>query len=215
MIEIIKLESNLPVSVIVPLQEKRKKFFYEFVLPLIMANNPSEIIINDNEGGAAKKRNEGFMSSSCPFVFPCDDDILLPKEYLRTLHDSIRYDLNVGYAYTGYSAIVMHTATHPMKSNYHMPTKDFDGDELKRGNYISSMSLMKRQVYPSFDETLPQHDDHEMYLRLLESGIIGKACHGIEFMAFFMDEGISSINNTFSLPQKESRKPGRIGTHRK
>lgn len=210
MIEIIKLENGLPISVIVPLQEKRKIFFHRFALPLIIANNPSEIIINDNDGNAAKKRNEGFTASSCPFVFPCDDDILLPKGYLGALHDSIKDDSEAGYAYTGYSAIVMHTATHPMKSNYHIPTKDFDGNALKGGNYISSMSLMKREIYPSFDETLPQFDDHEMYLRLLAAGVVGKGCRTTEFMAFFMDEGITSVNNSFSLGSRHRGRNRRI-----
>lgn len=202
MIEVIKINGGIPVSVIVPLQEKRKEFFYSFVLPMLMANNPYEIIINDNDGNAAKKRNEGFQSSSCPFVFPCDDDIVLPKNYLQKLYDSIKEDSTVGYVYTGYTAIVLYPKTHPNKENYKAPTQDFNGDDLRQGNYISSMSLMKREIYPSFDESLPQYDDYDMYLRLLDKGVFGKACHGIEFLAFYIDEGITSVNNKFDLPKK-------------
>lgn len=205
MIKIIKNPDGLPISVIVPLQEKRLNFFYEFALPLIEANNPSEIIINLNEGNAAKKRNEGFRISSSPYVFCCDDDILLPKTYLNGLYEALRDDNGAGYAYTGYVGIVLHPATHPIKSNYRIGTKDFDAELLKNQNYISSMSLMKRGVFPMFDETLPQHDDYNMYLKLLSQGVKGKAVHSSEFLAFYIDEGITSVNNKFTQSDMKAK----------
>ena len=75
----------LPISVIVPLSKNRTDFFYRFVLPLIEANNPAEIIINDNDEGAPKKRNDGFDKSTQQYLFFCDDDLLLPSDHLEKL----------------------------------------------------------------------------------------------------------------------------------
>ena len=77
-IKVDRVDEGLPISVIVPLSKNRRSFFENFVLPLIEANNPVEIIVNDDEGRAPKKRNDGFKKSTQPFLFFCDDDILLP-----------------------------------------------------------------------------------------------------------------------------------------
>ena len=69
MIKIDKIDDGLPISVIVPLSEKREKFFYEYVYPLIEINNPNEIIINKYKGFAPRKRNMGFDKSTQPYVF--------------------------------------------------------------------------------------------------------------------------------------------------
>ena len=136
MIKIDKIDDGLPISVIVPLSEKREKFFYEYVYPLIEINNPNEIIINKYKG------------------FFCDDDILLPNNYLLKLFNTLTKSINVGYVYTGYNGIVLHPETHPMKGNFEIKSNDFNVNLLKKVNYISTMSLMKREVFPRFDENL-------------------------------------------------------------
>ncbi|NJO61966.1 MAG: hypothetical protein HC836_28105 [Richelia sp. RM2_1_2] len=61
MIKIDEVEDGLPISVIVPLSKKRQEFFNEMVLPLLEANEPIEIIINDNDGSAPKKKKRRFL----------------------------------------------------------------------------------------------------------------------------------------------------------
>lgn len=198
MIDIINIENGLPISVIVPLQEKRKYFFFQFVLPLIKANNPSEIIINSNEGGAAKKRNEGFEKSKNPFVLFSDDDILYPRDYMCTLYEKIKDDDSVGYAYTGYTGIVDNSEIHGVNSNFDIKTTEFDPELLKKGNYISTMALIKRSVFPYFDETIPRFIDYDLFLHMLSLGVVGREVYGTKFYAFFLDKGITSINNEYS-----------------
>lgn len=193
--ETITLKYGIPVSVIVPLQEKRKEFFYQFVLPLLKANQPAEIIIHDGEGNAAKKRNEGFAKSTNPLVCFCDDDKLLGKDYLKTLYSTL-YDFKFksDFVYTGYTGIVMHES-HPCKTNYKIETKDFNMNDLKISNYIDTTSLIRRGAFPGFDETLEQHEDWDLYLRMATNGAKGVAVHGLQFFSFYIDEGISSKNN--------------------
>lgn len=203
MIDVIKYDDGLPVSIIVPLSDKRKKFFYEFVFPLLEANLVKEIIINDNFGSAPKKRNEGFKKSNEEYVFFCDDDILLPSNYISKLYNFLikrrSVNNNIGYTYTGYRGIVLNPETHPMKTNFEIQSIPFSGERLKMGNFISTMSLVCKNCLPQdgpFDESLKRLQDWNLWLTMLENG-----CEGVlypedsKFMAFYLDEGITSNSN--------------------
>ena len=108
MIEIDKIEDGLPVSVIVPLSEKRRDFFYNMVYPLLQASNVNEIIINTDLGNAPKKRNDGFDKSTQPYIFFCDDDILIPTNYIENLYNVLSKSPELAFTYTGYQGIVVH-----------------------------------------------------------------------------------------------------------
>jgi len=205
MIEIDKLyedfDDTLPVSFIVPLSPKRRHFFENFVRPLLEANRPAEIIVNDNPGGAPKKRNEGFQKSTQPFVFFCDDDILLPKDTLKNLLELLEKNPNKGYAYSGYHGIVMYPHTHPMRGNFKIQSTPFSAQRLRQGNFISTMSLVRRDCLPDqqkpFDETLKRLQDWDLWLTMLKNGHEGVMLPGDENMyhAYYLDEGITSNGN--------------------
>ena len=195
-IKIDKIEDGLPISVIVPLSHQRKDFFNNFVLPLLETNNPNEIIINDNHGSAPKKRNEGFIKSTQPYVFFCDDDIILPANYLETLYNTLlKQNENVGYAYTGYHGIVLHPDSHPMRGNFVIPSMSFNGEILRKYNYISTMSLIKKEHFPLFDEKLKRLQDWDIFLTLQQKGISGVFIEKMRFFAYYLDVGITSNSN--------------------
>lgn len=198
MIDIITYENGLPVSVIVPHGKTnlRDDFFKNLVFPMLEANEPIEIIVNDNIGSAPKKRNDGFKKSSQPYVLFCDNDIIFPKNYIRKLLEALEKNPKKGYAYSGYYGIVKDSINHPMKGNFKIPTIEFNGEQLKRGNFISTMSLMRREVFPFFDENLKRLQDWDIYLTMLKNGIEGIAVKNIEFMAYYLDEGITSNGNS-------------------
>jgi glycosyltransferase involved in cell wall biosynthesis len=190
-------DDTLPISVIVPMSDKRSHFFNNMVYPLLEANRPAEIIVNNNFGGAPKKRNEGFEKSTQPFLFFCDDDILLPKNYLERLYKLLLANPNKAYAYTGYHGIVMHPNSHPMRGNFNIPSIPFNGDNLRHGNYISTMSLVRRDLFPKFDESLKRLQDWDVWLTMLGNGHEGILLEGAEnmFYAYYLDEGITSNGN--------------------
>lgn len=196
-IQIDRVDEGLPISVIVPLASQRRGFFDNYVLPLIEANNPKEIIINDNPGGAPKKRNDGFKKSTQPYVFFCDDDIILPANALQRLYDDLTQakDSKIKYSYCGYQGIVLHPQTHPMRGNFPIKSRPFDGQLLRRGNYISTMSLVERNAFPMFDENLKRLQDWDVWLTMLKNGYEGIFVPDITFFAYYLDEGITSNGN--------------------
>jgi len=194
-IKIDKIEDGLPISVIVPLSKGRNDFFRSFVLPLIEANNPNEIIVNNNDGLAPKKRNDGFKKSTQPFVFFIDDDILLAQNHLEKLLKALENNPSKAYAYTGYDGIVIENTNHPLKGNFKIPTVDFNPNALRQSNYISTMSLIRRERFPKFDESLRRLQDWDLWLTLLSKGHEGIAVHNTDFLAFYLDSGITSNTN--------------------
>jgi len=198
MIETISYDDGLPISVIIPTTKDkiREDFFYNYVLPLIEANEPMEIIINNDIGGAPKKRNDGFKKSSQPYVFFCDDDILLPKNHLEKLLTELEKNKNKAYSYSGYNGIVIDNVNHPLKGNFKIPTIQFNSNRLKQGNYISTMALIRKEKFPMFDESLKRLQDYDLWLTMLKNGDEGIAVFDNEFYAYYLDSGITSNNNS-------------------
>ena len=195
-IKIDRVDDGLPISVVIPMSHKRKDFFENFVLPMIEINNPVEIIINDNLGSAPKKRNDGLKKSTQPYVFFCDDDIILPANYLEILYNTlIKQPTNIGYVYTGYHGIVLYPHTHPMGGNFVLQSMPFNVERLMRGNYISPMTLFRKDSLQSYDETMKRLEDWELFVRLAKSGVHGVFVDKLRFHAYYLDEGITSNNN--------------------
>lgn len=198
MISVDSVEDGLPVSVIIPYTRSsvRSKFFEQYVLPSIEAMNPTEIIINDNFGPAPKKRNDGFDKSTQKYILFSDDDIIYPADFLEKLIEALERNPKKGYAYCGYRGIVDETLqNHSVGRNFRIPTIPFDAQRLKRGNYISTMSLIRREIFPRFDESLKRLQDYDLWLTLLKKRIEGVAVPGVEFLAFYNDTGITSNTN--------------------
>jgi len=196
MIKVDSIDDGLPVSVIVPLTKSRRGFFESMVLPLIEANNVNEIIINDNEGLAPKKRNDGFLKATQPYVFFCDDDILLPATYIESLLRVLEKNPDIGFAYTGYHGIVLHPESHPMRGNFEIPAVQFSKEALKRGNYISTMSLVRKELFPMFDVNLKRLQDWDIWLTLANRGVRGALVPQETFYAYYLDAGITSNQNS-------------------
>jgi len=197
MINIEKYDDGYPVSVIIPhkVTPIRDKFFKDFCYPSIEGMLPNEIIINTDDGGAPKKRNDGFKKSTQKYVLFSDNDIIFPSSFLEKAIDVLEKNPDKGYAYGGYFGIVQDKINHPIKTNFRISTRPFDGRVLKRENYISTMSLIRSDIFPMFDESLKRLQDWDIWLTLLKQGIEGIAVQDIEFFAYYLDEGITSNTN--------------------
>lgn len=189
----LKSNMKLPISVIMPTLKSRNCFTQDFVLPMIYANNPAEIIIvDDEEIGVQEKRNKGASKATQKYLFFCDDDTILPSNHLYILFTYLEERPDYAFAYTDYQAIVMDPLTHPKKNNYYHKALDFNLEVLKQRNYIDTSSLLKNEKFPGFDPTIKRLQDWDLWLTICLRGEKGLYVKETGIIKYYLDEGITS-----------------------
>lgn len=182
---------DLPISVVVPFSPHRDAFFYRFCLPSIEANRPAEIIVEEGSGSAPVKRNRGADKAREEYLFFCDDDSILAGDCLKRMYEEIE-GKEAGFSYSHYMGVVNGVEMHPIGRNFVQKSQPFDFEALQKNNYIDTMSLLKREYFPRFDEELAGYQDWDLWLRIAKSGVKGQFIDEVLFLKFYFDKGISS-----------------------
>lgn len=119
-------------------------------------------IINQENRGAPAARNRGFKESVGQFVIFCDADVNAKPEMLAKMLETLEKHPEASYAYSsfkfGWKTFNLH---------------NFDGEALKKMNYITSTTLIRREHFPGWDESLKKFQDWDLWLTMLEQGHIG------------------------------------------
>jgi glycosyltransferase involved in cell wall biosynthesis len=123
---------------------------------------PIKIVRFGTNKGAPAARNEGARQTSAPFILFLDADAELVPNALETFFKTLQEHPEAGFAY----------------ANFYWGGKSFRGKTfnvpaLRCQNYIHTSSLIRRVVFPGFDETLKKFQDWDLWLTIEESGIIG------------------------------------------
>jgi glycosyltransferase involved in cell wall biosynthesis len=159
-----------PISVIVPHMEARAEFLRHEVLPAIVRNHPSEIIvIADSSLNAQQKRNTGARAASQPFLFFCDDDAVLRDDALGKFLDAITLGDKYGFSYSNWSVIVHPGVKYPYNPGVRVPSGNIV-ERLKYESPLCSMCLIRREAFPGWDENLRRHQDRDLFLSIFRSG---------------------------------------------
>jgi hypothetical protein len=192
--------AKLPITVVVPHMDSRDEFYMNYCLPSIWANEPSEVLTYSGPEHVQWKRNQGARRAQEEFLFFCDDDIILGKDILRKLLRDID---GADFAYCDYLA-----ANHPTPKFLKHTAREFDISALRRQNYISTMSLVRASAFPGFDESLERLQDWDMFLTMVENGSTGVYVKDTNFIAFWLDTGITGNDNWKSARDKVREKHG-------
>lgn len=126
----------------------------------------------ENQGNPNPTRNMGFHLSSGSRVLFLDADIVMRKDMLENLSRALDEHPNVGYAYSAFRF-----------GWKRFRSFSFDADRLKRMNYIHTSALIRREVFPGFDETIKRFQDWDLWLTMLEKGIEGVLVPEVLFQA--------------------------------
>jgi len=137
-------------------------------------------VISISHSGAAAARNRGFAASRGEFVFFCDADVELSSQCLEKMMRALAENPGASYAYSDYNI-----------GYKKMSGRPFDGAALKKCNYISTMSLIRRQDFSGFDEALRRFQDWDLWLTILERGGSGVYIPETLFIAHPAKFGIS------------------------
>jgi hypothetical protein len=185
---------KLPVSIVVPLTTSRREFFETECLPSIIQNSPDEVIVIDDPGKAPYKRNLGLskISGKNRYVLFSDDDIIYPDDWLSRMIKTIEHDNSVMFSYTGYIAQGHGKLAGSKDWNFNFNAPEFNLNRLKKGNYISTMSLIKSEYVIPWDEDsiMCRFQDWEYFLRMcLKFNKGGKMLH-YPFIANYFEDSL-------------------------
>lgn len=181
----------LPISVVVPHQMRRREWFEKHCLPSIMKNDPAQILIENGDGGACEKRNAGAAKADQPFLMFVDDDSILLDKALEKMLQALHGDPGASFAYSDTFMVCYPGIAYPLPPGRY-PARPWNYETLKRGNYVDTMSLMRREVFPGFDPAIRRFQDWDLWLTLAERGHRGVYIPEVLFELHHFDLGISA-----------------------
>lgn len=112
--------------------------------------------------GAPYARNEGARLTSSPYLLFLDADVELDPQALQMEAEILDRYPDADFVY----------------ANFYWGTKrfrlqQFNIDALKRRNYIHTSSLIRRDAFPGFDESLKKFQDWDLWLTMAVNGSKG------------------------------------------
>lgn len=181
----------LPISVVIPHRRIRAEWFNRHCLPSIIDNEPAQIIIEDQEGGACEKRNSGAAKALQHYLFFADDDSILLPGALREMMNALEADPKASFAYSDTKMVLYEGVPYPNAPGIRR-AQPWNPRSLRNGNYVETMSLMHRDVFPGFDPSIQRFQDWDLWLTLAEAGHRGVYIPKVLFELHHFDIGISA-----------------------
>lgn len=114
--------------------------------------------------GAPIARNHGASLATGDLLLFCDADVIASPFLLERLHDALEEQPEASYAYCAFRW-----------GSRLFRARPFDGEALRRQNFIHTTSLIRRQAFVGFDPSLKRFQDWDLWLTMLEQGHIGVA----------------------------------------
>ncbi len=125
---------------------------------------PKVQMIRTAHRGAAAARNAGARLATGDALFFCDADLVLDPRLLERLAAALAARLDASFAYCSFEW-----------GGKTFVARPFDRVTLERNNFISTMSLISREAFPGFDESLARFQDWDLWLTVAERGGVGVA----------------------------------------
>lgn len=136
--------------------------FSEVVDAIVSDLNIDIKIINQENLGAPAARNRGFTESKGDYVIFVDADTIMRSDMLQKMSEALQNSPRASYAYSRFKF-----GWKTIKS------RPFDASVLRRVNYIDVSSLIRREDFISFDESLKRFQDWDLWLSLLSKNKTG------------------------------------------
>jgi glycosyltransferase involved in cell wall biosynthesis len=120
-------------------------------------------IIHQENKGAPVARNKGFEKSTGEYVIFCDADVVMKPEMLEKMIKVLDKNPEVSYVYSSF------------KFGFKkFKLWEFNPETLKKIPYIHTTSLIRRNSFIGFDESLKRFQDWDLWLAMLKKGYQGK-----------------------------------------
>lgn len=129
---------------------------------LLVSTMPIKYIRNSENKGASHSRNIGISQSNGEFIFCCDSDVVLQPDCLIKMIQKLHDTPDAAWVYSNF-----------MVGDNLREFWNFSKDKMYHTNCCCSMSLVRSDVNPIFNEKLKRLQDWEMFLSLIEKGHSG------------------------------------------
>ena len=120
------------------------------------------IYISQLNQGANVARNNGAKKAKGNYLIFCDADAIMKPEMLETMLRTLENNSCVSFCYSSFFL------GHKLFKLW-----PYDAKKLKQMPYITTTSLIKKEHFPGFDETLKKFQDWDLWLTMLEQGHTG------------------------------------------
>jgi glycosyltransferase involved in cell wall biosynthesis len=147
------------------------------------------IVSYDTQKNANSARNAGFKLSNSPYILFSDADINWYPDAISILVTKLNIFKNASYAYGAYKL------DDELKCNHF-----FNAASLRQLNYISTMSIIRREAFTGWDEDIHRLQDWALWLDMLNKGLYGIFSGKILFETK-SKPGISSPDNPLTWQQ--------------
>lgn len=136
--------------------------------------------VYQENAGAPAARNRGFRDAQGEYLLFCDADIVMRPDCLEKMLHALEDNADASYAYVSF--------------RFGFKTFrlwEFDADLLRKMNYIHTTSLIRREHFPGFDESIKRLQDWDLWLTMLEQGHVGVWVPEVLFKAIPHKGGMS------------------------
>lgn len=137
-----------------------------------------------DHGGAPKARNFGLDKAVGDYVVAWDADCYAKPHMAKRWMDEFKAVPDADFVYTGYEMT---------EGAGEFASESFDAYSLESGNFISSMTPIKREKAPRWDESLEAAQDWDYWLTAVEQGCKGVFIEGPGFVTDTYRTGLSSV----------------------
>lgn len=120
-------------------------------------------VLRQERQGPAVARNYGFKEAIGQYLLFCDSDIVMKPKMLELMVKVLDNNPDIAFVYSSFKY-----GFKKFKLN------DFDFEKLKKINYIHTTTMLRRECFFAFDESLKRFQDWDLWLTLAERGFKGK-----------------------------------------
>lgn len=138
-------------------------------------------VINQENKEAGAARNAGERHAKGKYLFFCDADVILKPEIFEKMIMVLELNPLASFCY---SAFIF-----GWKKFRALP---YSAERLKKFNYISTMSIVRKKDFLGFDESLKRFQDWDLWLRMAKEGKKGLAWPEVLFNSPILKGGKSS-----------------------
>ncbi len=190
----IKKDHDVPKTSVIITCHNYGKFLSECINSVIKQNLPAKeiIVVNDASDdetekialsygdkikyfsvqfrNAQKTRNYGLQKSNGEYVVFLDADDYFRYDFLQKMQTEINENDEIKLVYSDRIHIGRDDILARVGLDREWTTKDFNFEDLKKENYISLPSIIRKKEFIGFDEEINRYQDWEAWLTFLNDG---------------------------------------------